>query len=61
MPIKAIPLLGWDTDNFPIDVPTYTRVLMLILQKGGFTTGGLNFDAKLRRQSIDLKDLSMPI
>lgn len=50
-------LLGWDTDQFPMDVSVYTYVLYIILQHGGFRTGGFNFDAKIRRQSIDLEDL----
>jgi xylose isomerase len=50
-------LLGWDTDQFPMDLPEYTYALYLILQNGGFTTGGCNLDAKVRRQSIDLIDL----
>jgi xylose isomerase len=50
-------LLGWDTDQFPNNVPEVTLGLYAILQAGGFTTGGLNFDAKLRRQSIDPVDL----
>ena len=51
------PQLGWDTDQFPTDTGTNTAVLYHILQNGGFTTGGFNFDTKLRRQSIDLEDL----
>jgi len=50
-------LLGWDTDQFPNDVQAMTLALLAILQAGGFTTGGLNFDAKVRRQSIDPADL----
>ncbi len=48
---------GWDTDQFPNNVPEMTLALYYILQGGGFTTGGLNFDSKLRRQSIDPADL----
>ncbi len=51
------PQLGWDTDQFPIDVSTATRILYVILQNGGFVNGGFNFDTKIRRQSIDNKDL----
>lgn len=51
------PQLGWDTDQFPTDLRTNTAVLYQILMHGGFTTGGFNFDTKLRRQSIDLEDL----
>ncbi|MBI4558774.1 MAG: xylose isomerase [Candidatus Hydrogenedentes bacterium] len=50
-------LLGWDTDQFPTDVYETTLAMYTILRGGGFTTGGLNFDAKLRRQSIDPVDL----
>ena len=48
---------GWDTDQFPNNVPEVALALYLVLGAGGFTTGGLNFDAKLRRQSIDPVDL----
>ncbi|PIZ04385.1 MAG: xylose isomerase [Gammaproteobacteria bacterium CG_4_10_14_0_8_um_filter_38_16] len=51
------PQLGWDTDQFPTDHRTNTAVLYQILSHGGFTTGGFNFDTKLRRQSLDLDDL----
>ncbi len=51
------PQLGWDTDQFPTHLSEIVQVLYLILQNGGFTTGGFNFDTKLRRQSIDLKDM----
>ena len=50
-------LLGWDTDQFPNDVQEIALVIATILKGGGFTTGGMNFDAKLRRQSIDPEDL----
>ncbi|MEK7795775.1 MAG: xylose isomerase, partial [Candidatus Hydrogenedentota bacterium] len=50
-------LLGWDTDQFPNDVSEATLVMYTILQGGGLTTGGFNFDAKVRRQSIDAADL----
>lgn len=49
--------LGWDTDQFPTDIYDTTLAMYIILNAGGFTTGGLNFDAKLRRQSIDPEDL----
>jgi xylose isomerase len=48
---------GWDTDQFPNNIPETALALYLILKSGGFTTGGLNFDAKVRRQSIDPEDL----
>jgi len=49
--------LGWDVDRFPTSTETMTLGMLAILRGGGFTTGGLNFDAKLRRQSIDRNDL----
>ncbi len=49
--------LGWDVDRFPGSVEQMSLGLLEILRGGGFTTGGLNFDAKLRRQSIDRVDL----
>ena len=48
---------GWDTDQFPNNVPEMALAYYQILAGGGFTTGGTNFDAKLRRQSLDLEDL----
>jgi len=48
---------GWDTDQFPNSVDELSLVLYEILLGGGFTTGGFNFDTKLRRQSIDRTDL----
>jgi xylose isomerase len=48
---------GWDTDQFAMNVPELSHALYAILQAGSFTTGGLNFDAKIRRQSIDPDDL----
>jgi len=50
-------LLGWDTDQFPTDLYDTTYAMWTILRAGGFKTGGLNFDAKVRRQSIDPVDL----
>jgi len=49
--------LGWDLDRFPVSVEQMSLAMYEILKGGGFTTGGLNFDAKLRRQSIDRIDL----
>ncbi|TRD16602.1 xylose isomerase [Palleronia caenipelagi] len=48
---------GWDTDQFPNSVPEVALAYYEILRAGGFTTGGTNFDAKLRRQSLDPEDL----
>lgn len=48
---------AWDTDQFPNNVPETALAMYLILKGGGFSTGGINFDAKVRRQSIDPEDL----
>ena len=48
---------GWDTDQFPNNVPETALAYYEVLKAGGFTTGGTNFDAKLRRQSLDPEDL----
>ena len=50
-------LLGWDTDQFPTDVYLTTRVMLVLLEHGGLAPGGVNFDAKVRRESIDPTDL----
>ncbi len=50
-------LLGWDTDQFPNNLHHVVLAMHEIMRGGGFTTGGINFDAKLRRQSIDPDDL----
>ncbi|MFP4105211.1 MAG: xylose isomerase [Phycisphaerae bacterium] len=50
-------LLGWDTDQFPTDIYDATFAMLTILNAGGFTTGGLNFDAHVARESIDPVDL----
>jgi xylose isomerase len=48
---------GWDTDQFPNNIPEAALAYYEVLRAGGFTTGGTNFDAKLRRQSLDPEDL----
>ena len=48
---------GWDTDEFPTDPRLTTKMMLEILAAGGFTTGGLNFDAKRRRESFEPVDL----
>ncbi len=48
---------GWDTDEFPTNVFEVTEAMMVILRAGGFTTGGVNFDAKIRRNSTDPEDI----
>jgi xylose isomerase len=50
-------LLGWDTDQFPTNVYLTTEIMLSILNMGGFTTGGTNFDAKVRRESFEPVDL----
>jgi len=50
-------LLGWDTDQFPTSVYLTTQIMLTILKYGGFTTGGVNFDAKVRRESFEPIDL----
>jgi xylose isomerase len=50
-------LLGWDTDQFPTDLYLTTHAMLTILKMGGFTTGGTNFDAKVRRESFEPIDL----
>jgi len=54
---RGDPQNGWDTDQFNNDPKEMALVLRHILKHGGFTNGGFNFDAKLRRQSIDVEDL----
>ncbi len=48
---------GWDTDQFPINLNELTEAMLVILEAGGFTVGGVNFDAKTRRNSTDLEDI----
>lgn len=54
---RGDPQNGWDTDQFPNNVADLTVAIYKLLQAGGFTTGGFNFDAKVRRQSVDAEDL----
>ena len=51
------PMLGWDTDQFPTSVYLTTECMLAILKMGGFKTGGVNFDAKVRRESYEPEDL----
>ena len=51
------PLVGWDTDQFPMDVKKATLVMGAIIDQGGIAPGGLNFDCKVRRESTDDVDL----
>lgn len=48
---------GWDTDQFPNDINELAEAMLIILQAGGFAGGGINFDAKIRRNSTDMEDL----
>ena len=48
---------GWDTDQFPNDIMEVTEAMMIILENDGFAGGGVNFDAKTRRNSTDLEDI----
>lgn len=48
---------GWDTDQFPTNLNELTESLLIILEAGGFAGGGINFDAKTRRNSTDLEDI----
>nr|MBC8368384.1 xylose isomerase [Planctomycetota bacterium] len=50
-------LIGWDTDQFPTAIYLPTQVMLVVLEMGGLTTGGLNFDAKRRRESHEPIDL----
>ncbi|MBY0587513.1 xylose isomerase [bacterium] len=50
-------LLGWDTDQFPTDYYLTTQCMLVILEQGGLAPGGLNFDAKVRRDSFEPIDL----
>jgi xylose isomerase len=54
---RGDPQNGWDTDQFPNSAEELTLAMIEILRAGGFTTGGFNFDAKVRRQSVDAVDL----
>ena len=50
-------LLGWDTDQFAMSIRQTTLAMLVVLRQGGIAPGGLNFDAKVRRESIDVEDL----
>jgi len=54
---RGDPRNGWDTDQFPSSLQETTLAMLAILKAGGFVTGGLNFDAKIRRNSVDPSDL----
>jgi xylose isomerase len=48
---------GWDTDQFPTDIYEWAEAMAIILKQGGLAGGGINFDAKRRRNSTDMQDL----
>lgn len=50
-------LIGWDTDQFNLDLAITSAVMLIVLRQGGIAPGGFNFDAKLRRESTDLRDM----
>jgi xylose isomerase len=54
---RGDPQNGWDTDQFPLDLYDCVHGMMIILEAGGLGSGGLNFDAKVRRESTDLEDM----
>jgi xylose isomerase len=51
------PQNGWDTDQFPTDLYDAVKAMLVVLADGGFKSGGLNFDAKVRRESVDMEDI----
>ena len=54
---RGDPQNGWDTDQFPTDLYDAVHAMLVVLQDGGLHSGGLNFDAKVRRESVDLDDI----
>jgi xylose isomerase len=54
---RGDPQNGWDTDQFPTDLYDATHAMLVLLEDGGFENGGFNFDAKVRRESVDLEDI----
>ena len=57
---RGDPVNGWDTDQFPVSIYETTQAMLQVIRMGGFTTGGLNFDAKVRRNSVAPEDLFIP-
>ncbi len=51
------PLIGWDTDQFNLDLAITSAVMLIVLRQDGIAPGGFNFDAKLRRESTDVRDM----
>jgi xylose isomerase len=54
---RGDPQNGWDTDQFPTDMNDCVRAMLVIIENGGIGSGGLNFDAKIRRESVASEDL----
>lgn len=54
---RGDPQNGWDTDQFPVRISEAVEAMMIILKADGFQGGGINFDAKMRRESTDLEDI----
>jgi xylose isomerase len=54
---RGDPQNGWDTDQFPMELFDLAQAMLVIIEAGGFTSGGINFDAKIRRNSTDMEDL----
>ncbi len=54
---RGDPQNGWDTDQFPLDLYDCVHGMMVVLEAGGLGSGGLNFDAKVRRESTDIEDM----
>jgi xylose isomerase len=54
---RGDPLLGWDTDQFPSDLYLTAQIMLVVLEQNGLAPGGLNFDAKVRRESFEPVDL----
>lgn len=54
---RGDPQNGWDTDQFPTDIYDAVHAMLVVLADGGLTSGGFNFDAKVRRESVDLEDI----
>jgi len=54
---RGDPQNGWDTDQFPMDLYDCVHGMVVVLENGGLGSGGLNFDAKTRRESTDLEDM----
>jgi xylose isomerase len=54
---RGDPQNGWDTDQFPTDLYDAVHAMLVVLEDGGLKSGGFNFDAKVRRESVDLEDI----